>query len=152
MIKFLLGDKHQFACIIEDKIHENISCKKAFPLESNIFENIGVYNEHGQEIYWLDTLSDIKEDEKKIVLASLKEQFFFINIQKIISVSSPFFPNKWLVLGDDEHYSFEMNDSEDFFSYQKHGILIRDSKGCFYLLPPLETLDEKSQKKLLQFI
>ncbi len=57
-----------------------------------------------------------------------------------------------LVLGDDEHYSFEMNDSEDFLSYQKHGILIRDSKGCFYLLPPLENLDEKSQKKLLQFI
>lgn len=152
MIKFLLSDSEQLVCVIEDTIHEKISCKKAFPLNSSILEDIGVYNQNGQEIYWLDNLLDISEDQRKLILTSVREQFFFINIQKIIEVSSPFFPNTWVVEGDNELYTFEMNNPDDFYYYHQQGILIQDSQARFYLLPPLEGLNEKSQKLLLQFI
>ncbi len=152
MIQFFYDDMGALSCRIGQQTYYQILCKKALPLDLNVFENIGIYDTHHNEIYWLNNLEEINPDESQWIIQSLKMQFVFKKIEKIIHVSTVYFPNIWEVVADGENHTFEIDSSENFFDYTKHGILIRDVNNLFYLLPPFDHLDIQSQKKLLPFL
>ena len=151
MIHFYLNVKGELSCKIDAESFENIMCRKAFPLDNTI-HSISILSQSEKEIAWLSDISKLDEQEKNLIIESLKKNAPIKRIQNILNISSIAFPNIWSILVAGEKVYMQVDEQEDLFFYTNYGTLIKDSIGEYYLIPMLSELDEGMKNKIAPFI
>ncbi|AZP10666.1 cyanophycin metabolism-associated DUF1854 family protein [Undibacterium parvum] len=132
-------------------VHENVSPVRAFPIQSPD-EGISLVLEDGQEVAWIDRLSDLPEAIRALVDAELAGREFMPVIQKIESISSYATPCTWHVKTDRGSTAFILKGDEDIRRLGLASILISDNHGIQFLIRDMHAIDRHSRKILDRFL
>jgi len=124
---------------------------RAFPIASPE-QGIALVNPDGQELAWIDRLSDLPEELRTLVEAELASREFMPVIGRIVSVSSFATPSTWLVKTNHGETSLVLKGEEDIRRLLSAGLLITDSHGINYLIHDRYALDQQSRKILDRFL
>lgn len=131
-------------------IYENVFFVCAFPLTSP-HENIAILNADGQEVAWIDCLSEMHEDVQKIVEQELDFAKFIPEIVSVRSVSSFDMPCIWHVETSHGDTYFTLLKEEDIRNIAAGAILILDDQGRSFIVRDIASLDKHSQKLIERF-
>jgi hypothetical protein len=132
-------------------VYENVSPVRAFPIQSPD-EGISLVLEDGQEVAWIDRLSDLPDAIRTLVDAELAGREFMPEIQKIESISSYATPCTWNVKTDRGSTSFILKGEEDIRRLGQASIIVSDNHGIQFLIRDMHAIDRHSRKILDRFL
>ncbi|MFZ6747566.1 DUF1854 domain-containing protein [Undibacterium sp. Ren11W] len=132
-------------------VHENVSPVRAFPIQSPD-EGVSLVLEDGQEVAWIDRLSDLPDAIRALVDAELAGREFMPEIQKIESISSYATPCTWYVKTDRGNTAFVLKGEEDIRRLGQASILVSDNHGIQFLIRDMHAIDRHSRKILDRFL
>ena len=130
---------------------EGVVPVRAFPIAAPE-QGIALVNPHGQELAWIDRLSDLPEVLSSLVATELARREFMPEIKRIVSVSSFATPSTWRVDTDRGETSFVLKGEEDIRRLAAPALLIDDSHGIHFLIRDRTALDPQSRKILDRFL
>ncbi|MGQ5523856.1 cyanophycin metabolism-associated DUF1854 family protein [Chitinimonas sp. PSY-7] len=131
--------------------HEGVVPVRAFPV-AEPDKGISLINTDGHEVGWIDHLSELREDQRKLVQEELANREFMPELQQLIAVSSFATPSTWTVLTDRGNTQLILKGEEDIRRLGRDGLLILDSHGIQYLIRDLAKLDKNSRRLLDRFL
>lgn len=132
-------------------VHEGIAPVRAFPIAAPD-EGIALVDPTGQELAWIDRLSDLPEACRTLLATELASREFMPEIQRICSVSSFATPSTWQVDTDHGATHFVLKGEEDIRRLNPPALLITDSHGIHFLIRDRLALDAHSRKILDRFL
>lgn len=135
----------------EGQIHEGVAPVRAFPIQAPD-DGISMVSLDGQEIAWIDHLSDLPEAIEKLVAEELAGHEFMPEICTIAKVSSFATPCTWTVETDRGATHFVLRGEEDIRRIGQNTLLIADNHGIHFLIRDMHTLDKHSRKILDRFL
>ena len=132
--------------------HAAVVPVRAFPIQSPE-EGIALVNSNGQEVAWVEQLTQLPEPAQSLIRAELASREFMPVIERIVSVSSFSTPCTWTVETDRGRTHFVLRGDEDIRRIGKnHALLIADSHGIQYLVRDQFALDAGGRKILDRFL
>jgi hypothetical protein len=138
--------------IAEDgQVHENVSPVRAFPIQAPD-NGISMVLQDGQEVAWIDKLTDLPEAIRSLIDAELAGREFMPEIQKIEHISSYATPCTWYVKTDRGDTAFVLKGEEDIRRIGQTSILISDNHGIHFLIRDMYEVDKYSRKVLDRFL
>lgn len=132
--------------------HTSVVPVRAFPIQAP-HEGISILNLDGQEVAWIEQLTQIPEPVQTLVREELASREFMPVIGEIISVTSFSTPCTWRVTTDRGVADFVLRGDEDIRRIgTAGGLLIADSHGIQYLVRDQFALNAHSKKILDRFL
>jgi hypothetical protein len=124
---------------------------RAFPITAPD-RAVALIDQHGQELAWIEQLSDLPQGLREIVEAELAAREFIPEIRRIRDVSRFATPSAWSVETDRGNTSFILKGEEDIRRLAPPSLLIADSHGVQFLIRDRFALDNQSRKILDRFL
>ena len=135
----------------DGQIYENVVPTRAFPIAAPL-ECISLTDRDGNEIAWIERLSDLDPDTRTLLTEELACREFTPEIRRISRVSSFAMPSTWQIDTDRGHTELLLK-AEDHIRRLTHtALLITDGHGVSFLIRDLEKLDAHSRKLLDRFL
>ncbi len=133
------------------EVHEHVSPVRAFPIQTPD-EGISLVLQDGQEVAWIDKLSDLAENERQLVSDELQGREFMPEIKRIVGITSYATPCTWEVKTDRGDTSFVLKGEEDIRRIGRTSLLISDNHGIHFLIRDMFEIDKHSRKILDRFL
>lgn len=130
--------------------HVDVLLVCAFPLTFPL-EHISILNTNGQEVGWIESLTELSPEVKEIVEEELNKTASVPEINNIVSVSSLTIPNVWHVETNKGMTQFALLKEDDIRNISSVSILINDSHGLSYLISNVDRLNKQSRDILERF-
>ena len=124
---------------------------RAFPIGAPA-ENIGLINTDGEEVAWIDKLSDLPEGARQLIADEMASREFMPVIQRIRRVSSFATPSTWDLETDRGDTSMVLKGEEDIRRLAPPALMITDSRGITFLIRDRYALDSHSKRLLDRFL
>ncbi len=135
----------------DGETHVGVVPVRAFPISSPE-RGIALVDPHGQEMAWIENLSDLPDDLRTLVASELDSREFMPVIRRIASVSSYATPSTWQVETDHGNTHLVLKGEEDIRRLTPPALLIADRDGIHYLIRDRNALDRQSRKILDRFL
>ncbi len=124
---------------------------RAFPiLDPEV--GIAIVATDGQEVAWIDKLSDVSPAIRQLVEEELATREFMPQITRIVNVSTFATPSTWEVETDRGATSFVLRGEEDLRRIGADSLLVSDTHGVHFLIRELAQLDKHSRRILDRFL
>jgi hypothetical protein len=130
---------------------EGVNPVRAFPIQAPD-DGIAMVNIDGQEVAWIDQLSDLPDHTRDLVANELAGREFMPEIKSIARVTSFATPCTWHVTTDRGETQFVLKGEEDIRRIAHTALLIADSHGIHFLIRDMFGLDKHSRKILDRFL
>jgi hypothetical protein len=124
---------------------------RCFPLSAPS-EWISFVDENGQEVFLLETLEDLEEDTRKLIVEDLRRREFLPRITRILRIEPSSEPSLWVVETDKGKMEFVLSTEDDVRQIDQKTLLITDSKGMRFIIRDADKLDRKSKKAIRRFL
>jgi hypothetical protein len=125
---------------------------RAFPIQSPD-DGISIVTAEGEELAWIDKLSDVAEPFQTLIREELATREFMPVISEIVGVTSFSTPCTWKVTTDRGVTEFVLRGDEDIRRIGTDGcLLIADAHGIQYLVKDQFALNTHSKKILDRFL
>ena len=124
---------------------------RAFPIAAPE-EGLALISQDGREIAWVDQLTDLPVDARRLIEEDLSSREFVPEIEQLLSVSSFACPSTWQVRTNRGHTTLTLKGEEDIRRLSATRLLIADKNGIEYLIRDLSQLDRSSRKLLDRFL
>lgn len=124
---------------------------RAFPIAAPT-ENIGLINTEGEEVAWIERLSDLPDDSRQLIADEMASREFMPVIQRIRHVSSFATPSTWDLETDRGPTSMVLKGEEDIRRLTTPALMITDSRGINFLIRDRYALDSHSKRLLDRFL
>lgn len=147
----------QLELTLEDgTCHVGVTPVRAFALSAPD-EGISLVSTSGQELVWIDRISDLPPDIWQLVVDELSQRDFMPTIERINTVSSYATPSEWDVSTNRGKTTLVLKGEEDIRRLNLYGpgtqsLIISDSHGVQYFVPNRMDLDRHSKKMLDRFL
>jgi hypothetical protein len=132
-------------------IHESVVPVRAFPITAPE-RDIALIDPHGRELAWIEKLSDLPDEMRKLVEADLARREFMPEIKRINEVSSFATPSTWYVETDRGKTAFILKGEEYIRRLKPPSLLVTDSQGIHFLIQDRFALDHHSRRILDRFL
>lgn len=132
--------------------HEGIVPVRAFPIAAPDEGLSLVSSEHGHELRWIDRLSSLPDDVRRLLEEELTAREFAPEILRIKSVSTFSTPSTWVVETDRGETSFVLKGEEDIRRLQGPTLMIAGASGVHFLVRDRLALDRASRRWLERFL
>jgi hypothetical protein len=132
-------------------IHRGVIPVRAFPIGAPDY-GIAVTGPHGEELAWIEQLSDLPDAVRALIVSELASREFMPEIKRIVHVSSYATPSDWEVETSCGNTVFTLKGEEDIRRILRSGLLIADSHGVHFLIREIQALDKISRKILDRFL
>jgi len=133
------------------EVYDSVVPVRAFPISSPE-SGLSLMSAEGRELVWLDSLSELPDDQQALVQQALNQREFMPEIRRLIAVSGFVTPCTWSVETDRGLTDFILKGEEDIRRLNASTLMISDSQGIHYLLRDLSVLDRTSRKLLDRFL
>ena len=124
---------------------------RAFPIAAPA-ENIGLINTEGEEVAWIERLSNLPDDSRQLIADEMASREFIPVIQRIHHVSSFATPSTWDLETDRGATSMVLKGEEDIRRLAAPALMITDSRGINFLIRDRYALDSHSKRLLDRFL
>jgi hypothetical protein len=131
--------------------HVGVVPIQAFPIEAPS-ENISLVGPEGHELAFIQQLSGLDVDTRRLLQEELTQREFIPVIDKLMFVSTYSTPSTWQVRTDRGITSFVLKGEEDIRRLKGNGLLITDSHGVTYRVLDMRALDRLSRRMLDRFL
>ena len=131
--------------------HAGVTPVQAFPIDAP-GEHISLVDADGHELAFIERLSEIDSDTRKLLLDEIAQREFMPVIDRLLSVSTFSTPSTWTVRTDRGMSSFVLKGEEDIRRLRGNGLLITDNHGLTYRVMDMRALDRQSRKLLDRFL
>lgn len=135
----------------DGKIHEDVVPVHAFPISAPA-EGVALVNIEGQELVWIDRLSELSDKTRNLLEEELQSREFIPEIKQLRQVSTFATPSIWEVETDRGRTSFILKGEDDIRRINHNALLIADSHGIHFLIRDIQQLDKHSRKLLDRFL
>lgn len=116
-------------------------------------EGLALVSAEGRELAWIDRLTDLPADIRRLVEEELAGREFMPEIRQLRYVSSFATPSTWTVETDRGETTFVLRGEEDIRRLcPPTMLLIADSHGVHYLIRDLDGMDTASRRLLGRFL
>jgi hypothetical protein len=132
-------------------LHAGVSPVRAFPIQSPD-QGISMVLHDGQEVAWIDDLTDLPPAIGDLVREELDGREFMPEILHISDVSSFATPCTWYVKTDRGDTAFVLKAEEDIRRVGDASLLVADNHGIHFLVRDIFTIDRHSRKILDRFL
>lgn len=132
-------------------VHQGALPVRAFPI-SAADEGLSLVAADGQELAWIDRLSDLPDDTRTMVEQELASREFMPEISRIRHVSSYATPSNWTVETNRGEAVFTLKGEEDIRRLPGTSLLIADNHGVHFVIRDVHALDKSSRKILDRFL
>lgn len=124
---------------------------RAFPIQAPD-DGIAMLSADGQEVAWIDLLSDLPGLVRALVEQELEGREFMPEMRRISHVSSFATPCTWHVETDRGETNFVLRGEEDIRRIGPSTLLVVDLHGIHFLIRDISALDKHSRKILDRFL
>ena len=124
---------------------------RAFPIQAPD-DGIAMVSTDGQEVAWIDLLSDLPGPVRALVEQELEGREFMPEMRRISHVTSFATPCTWHVETDRGETNFVLRGEEDIRRVGASTLLVVDIHGIHFLIRDLLALDKHSRKILDRFL
>lgn len=124
---------------------------RAFPIAAPA-ESIGLINSDGEEVAWIERLTDLAEAPRRLIEEEMAAREFIPVIQRIHRVSSFACPSTWEIETDRGSTSMVLKGEEDIRRLTSPALMIADSRGINFLIRDRYALDAHSKRLLDRFL
>ena len=131
-------------------IFEGVFPVRAFPLQASN-QYISIIAPNGEEVAWIDKLTDLSPEVQKIISEELESRQFMPEIQSIEHVSSYRAPCRWVVRTNKGETCFTLLENDDLQEAGTNSVVIIDSHRIHYLIRDISALNQYSQKIIERF-
>lgn len=131
--------------------YESVAPVRAFPIQAPD-DGIAMVSTDGQEVAWIDLLSDLSGPARTLVEEELAGREFMPEIGRILHVTSFATPCTWSVETDRGETEFVLRGEEDIRRIGPSTLLVVDIHGIHFLIRDMSTLDKHSRKILDRFL
>lgn len=132
--------------------YEGVVPVRAFPIGAPD-EGFSLVDGDGHELAWFDSLAELEEPARALLLAELGSREFVPEIRAIQYVSSYVTPCEWTVETDRGSTTFTLKGEEDIRRLNPPTtLLIADNHGIHYLIRDLTRLDRAGRRILDRFL
>ncbi|MCB1942077.1 MAG: DUF1854 domain-containing protein [Candidatus Accumulibacter sp.] len=135
----------------DGQTHLDVVPVRAFPI-SAADDGIGLVDPHGRELAWIERLSELPDELRRLVETELAQREFMPEIRRITDVSSFATPSTWQVETDRGSSRFVLKGEEDIRRLASPALLIADSRGIQFLIRDRYALDPHSRRILDRFL
>lgn len=132
-------------------VHVGVEPVRAFPI-SRPDQGISVLDSHGNELAWIDDITTLTAEARRILEAELSRRHFLPAIAAIRNVEGLTDPTTWHVDTDRGPATFQVKTYEDVRRIARNRIIVLDSHGVRYLIPDFHSMDAASRRFLERFI
>ena len=124
----------------------------AFPFQLTE-EYIALQNEDKEEIGMIRRLSDLRQEDQKLVRDELAKKYFTPKIQKILTLTERFGTTRWTVETDKGEMRFIVKDTyKSMIRVSEDRLFVCDIDGCRYEIESLKGLDKKSFSRIELYV
>lgn len=132
-------------------LHDGVFPVRAFPITAPNY-GLSIVSSSGQELLWLEQLSDLDDSSRDLLSAELAQREFIPEINRINQVSSFATPSSWQVTTDRGETVLILKAEDHIRRLSPTSLLIVDSHGINFLIRDTEQLDKHSRKLLDRFL
>lgn len=133
------------------EVFEEVSPVRAFPIQAPD-DGISIVLPDGREVAWVDRLSQLSGEDRKLVEEELEGREFMPEISRIHHVTSFATPCTWKVSTDRGDTEFVLKGEEDIRRIGRQSLLITDNHGIHFLIRDMFNIDKHSRKILDRFL
>ena len=135
----------------DEQVYEGVAPVRAFPIQAPD-DGIAMVNADGQEVAWIDRLSDLSAPVRTLVEEELAGREFMPEISRISHVTSFATPCTWHVETNRGETDFVLRGEEDIRRIGSSTLLVVDIHGIHFLIRDMLVLDKHSRKILDRFL
>lgn len=133
-------------------VHEGVTPVRAFPIGAPD-EGLSLVGADGHERLWVDRLSQLAPEDRRLIDEELALREFVPTIQRIVSVSGFTTPSTWQLETDRGPAQLVLKAEEDIRRLgSRTRLLIASSEGLQFKVPDTSALDKASRKLLERFM
>ncbi len=133
-------------------VHEGVTPVRAFPIGAPN-EGLSLVGADGHERLWVDRLSQLAPEDRRLIDEELALREFVPTIQRIVSVSGFTTPSTWQLETDRGPAQLVLKAEEDIRRLgSRTRLLIASSEGLQFKVPDTSALDKASRKLLERFM
>ena len=132
-------------------LHRGVIPVRAFPIGAPD-DGIALVGHRGQELAWIERLSDLPAPVRELVAVELASREFMPEIKRIVQVSSYATPCDWSVETSCGDTVFTLKGEEDIRRILRSSLLIADAHGVHFLVRDMQALDKTSRTILDRFL
>lgn len=135
----------------EGEVYKGVIPVRSFPI-ANPDRGIAIVNADGRELAWIESLSDLHGEVRRLLEEELASREFLPRIRRILDVSSFATPSTWQVETDRGDTSLLLKGEENIRRLSPSSLLIADGHGIQFLISDVNMLDKDSRKLLDRFL
>lgn len=135
----------------DEQVYEGVAPVRAFPIQAPD-DGIAMVNVDGQEVAWIDRLSDLSAPVRTLVEEELAGREFMPEISRLSHVTSFATPCTWHVETNRGETDFVLRGEEDIRRIGSSTLLVVDIHGIHFLIRDMLVLDKHSRKILDRFL
>lgn len=135
----------------DGQVYTGVVPVHAFPISAPL-EGVALVSAEGQELLWIDRLSDLSENTRNLLEEELASREFIPEIKNLRQVSTFATPSIWEIETDRGRTSFILKGEDDIRRLNHSTLLIADSNGIHFLIRDIQQLDRHSRKLLDRFL
>lgn len=126
--------------------HRDVDVRRGFPFSAPE-AGVAVLTAGGSELVWIDSLAACEPGQAALLEAILAEREFMPRIERITAVSEER-PAEWSVVTDRGPHRFSVAHPDDVSRQPDGGVILTDTDGIRYRIPPVRSLDNRSRRLL----
>ena len=126
--------------------HHDVDVRRGFPFSAPE-GGVAVLTASGAELVWIDSLSASDPPLAALLEAILAEREFMPRVERIVVVKEGR-PTEWSVVTDRGPHRFSVAHPDDLSRQPDGGVILTDTDGIRYRIPPPAALDPRSQRLL----
>ncbi len=131
--------------------HVGVVPVRAFPIGAPD-EGLSLLGSDGHELVWVERLSALPADLRRLLEEELAQREFTPMIQRIEAVSTFSTPSTWQVATDRGTTSFVLRSEDDIRRLEGQALLIQASHGVSFAVRDRMALDAHSRRLLDRFL
>lgn len=126
--------------------HRDVDVRRGFPFSAPE-GGVAVLASGGGELAWIDSLAACDPPLAGMVEVILAEREFMPRVERIVAVKEGR-PTEWSVVTDRGPHRFSVAHPDDVSRQPDGGVVLTDTDGIRYRVPPATALDSRSQRLL----
>jgi hypothetical protein len=136
---------------VGDQVYDNVIPVRGFPISAPN-AGIALVGEDGGELAWIESLDDLSESARELLIEELENREFIPQILHIRYASSMATPSLWKIDTDRGPTELVLRAEEDIRRLSGGALLIADTHGVQYLIRNVTDLDKSSRRILDHFL
>ena len=128
---------------------DGLEPRRLFPI-SKLDSYVTLLNSEGEEIALIRALSNLGEESRAVIQASLDDYYLVPKILRIVAVTEKYGTLRWEVETDRGPKSFDIRNRNHDIKVQKNGaVRVRDADDNRYVIDDYKALDAHSRAQLI---